>query len=163
MLNLNTDLLVEIVDNFLEPFNCDSDFDSDFFYSSREQRIYFTLAYSERADKLFKQYVFSEFHYEISNIFLLSLLHELGHHFTLSNFSDIEIRKEHKRKRKIEAELTKTDSNEAFLKYFDLPIEKTATEWAINYYKENKKSCDDFYSIFEEAVKKEYERLELAD
>ena len=54
---INYDVLVETVDEFLEPFGCDSDYDNDFFYDKSENTVYFSIIVSERADRLFKEYV----------------------------------------------------------------------------------------------------------
>ena len=54
---LNEDLLVSLVDEFLEPLGCDSDFSSDFSYDPEDDTIYFSIAITERADRLFKSYI----------------------------------------------------------------------------------------------------------
>lgn len=160
---LNEDLLVSLVDDFLEPFGLDSDFDSDFSYDPDDERVYFSIAVSERADRLFKQYVLSHFHFKISNIFMISLLHEVGHAFTLGNFSKMEIKTDHFEKETIEEMLDADDSDDIYSLYFDLKIEKVATEWAVNYYKENTKRCEDFYSKFVNALRAEYKRLGVTE
>lgn len=160
---LNEDLFVSLVDEFLEPFGIDSDFSSDFSYDPEDERVYFSIMVSERADRLFKQYVLSHFHFEISNIFMISLLHEVGHAFTLNSFSKMEIKNDHLAKETIEEMLHADDSDDIYSLYFDLKIERVATAWAINYYKANKKRCDDFYLKFVSALKKEYLRLGLTE
>lgn len=160
---LNEDLLVTIVDEFLSPFGCDSDFDSDFSFDPEDDRVYFSVIVAERADRLFKEYVAKTFNYSIPNIFMLSLLHEVGHFFTLYTFSKEEIKKARKVKKHIEKELEKNNSDEVYSRYFDLSIEKVATEWAINYYKENTKRCEDFYSKFLQTLKAEYKRLGVTE
>jgi hypothetical protein len=160
---LNEDLFVSLVDEFLEPFGIDSDFSSDFSYDPEDERVYFSVMVSERADRLFKQYVLSHFHFEISNIFMISLLHEVGHAFTLNSFSKMEIKNDHLAKETIEEMLHADDSDDIYSLYFDLKIERVATAWAINYYKANKKRCDDFYLKFVSALKKEYLRLGLTE
>ena len=50
---LNEDLLVEMVDEFLEPFGCDSDFDADFSYDPEDETICFSIAITERSNRLF--------------------------------------------------------------------------------------------------------------
>ena len=153
---MNEDLIIEMVDDFLKPFGCDSDLDSDFFYSTEEERVYFSILSSERSDRLFKEYILSHFNYKVSNIFIISLLHEVGHHFTYSFFTRAEKRKAQMEKYRISAELAKNDTDEVYSSYFDISIEKVATEWAINYYKENKKRCDDFYFQFQKTLFEEY-------
>ncbi len=165
---LNEDLLVEMVDEFLEPFGCDSDFSSDFSYDPEEERVYFSIIMSERADKLFKKYVARKFGFDFQNIFMLSLLHEVGHFYTLHTSSDFRVQIAHQPKQLIEQELERLTPDDpcydtVYSNYFDLSIEKVATVWAVNYYKNNRKRCDDFYSKFEQTLKAEYERLGVTE
>ena len=160
MTGLNEDLLVEMVDSFLEPFGCDSDFDSDFFFDPEEDRVYFSIIVSERSDRLFKEYIKKEFHFNVTNIFMISLLHEVGHFFTLRNFSKKKIKAAHEEKNIIAEALEMDNSNdEIYSLYFDLDIEKAATEWAVKYYTANQKRCDDFYKAFLITLQEEYKRL----
>lgn len=163
MIDLDTDKLVEMVDDFLTPFGCDSDFDSDFSYDPEEERVYFSIIVADRADRLFKEYVRKTFSFEIPNIFMLSLLHEVGHFYTLHTFSKMRLRAAHQAKKLIENELKVNDCDEIYSQYFDLSIEKVATAWAVDYYKENKKRCEDFYSSFVQVLKSEYERLGVTE
>jgi hypothetical protein len=61
------------------------------------------------------------------------LLHEVGHHFTLDDLEEDEEEYCMKTKKKLHGE-----SVEDNFIYFDLPDEKLATEWAINYINKNK-------------------------
>lgn len=160
---LNEDLLVEMVDEFLEPFGCDSDFSSDFSYDPEDDRVYFSIIVAERSDRLFKQYVSTHFHFETPSIFMLSLLHEVGHAYTLHTFSKMRLETAHEAKKIIEEALEMDDSDEIYSLYFDLSIEKVATAWAVDYYKANRKRCDDFYSRFLQTLKAEYERIGLTE
>ena len=160
---LNEDLLVSLVDEFLKPFGVDSDFSSDFSYDPEDERVYFSIMVSERGDRLFKQYVSSHFHFETPSIFMLSLLHEVGHAYTMPTLSELRIRADHQAKKLIEEALSMDDDDEIYSLYFDLGIEKVATAWAVDYYKANRKRCDDFYSRFLQTLKAEYERIGLTE
>lgn len=160
---LNEDLLVEMVDEFLEPFGVDSDFSSDFSYDPEDDRVYFSIIVTERFDRLFKQYVSTHFHFETPSIFMLSLLHEVGHAYTLHTFSKMRLKTDHEAKKLIEEVLEIDNSDEIYSLYFDLSIEKVATAWAVDYYKANRKRCDDFYSKFLQTLKAEYERIGLTE
>lgn len=160
---LNEDLLVEMVDEFLEPFGVDSDFSSDFSYDPEDDRVYFSIIVAERSDRLFKQYVSTHFHFETPSIFMLSLLHEVGHAYTLHTFSKMKLETAHEAKKIIEEALEIDNSDEIYSLYFDLSIEKVATAWAVDYYRANRKRCDDFYSKFLQTLKAEYERIGLTE
>ena len=163
MCGINEDMLVEMVDEFLSPFGCDSDFSSDFSYDPEDDRVYFSIIVSERADRLFKEYVSTHFHFETPSIFMLSLLHEVGHAYTLHTFSKMRLETAHEAKKIIEEALEMDDSDEIYSLYFDLSIEKVATAWAVDYYRANRKRCDDFYSKFVSALHAEYKRIELTE
>ena len=161
--NLDIDTLVSMVDTFLEPFGLDSDFDTDFFYDPEDETVFFSLIISERADRLFRKYVHDTFSFNIPNIFMFSLLHEVGHSQTLWTFPKKILRDTEEQKRKISKALEKTNSDEFFLKYFDLEVERLATEWAVNYYKTNTKQCEDFYSIFSKELHRQYAEIGLTE
>ena len=163
MKTLNEDLLISIVDDFLKPFGCNSDFDTDFSYDPEDERVYFSIAISERAERLYKEYVKKVFHFNFSNIFLMCLLHEVGHFYTLHTFSKIRLTTAHEAKEIIEEALKMDDCDEIYSLYFDVSIEKVATAWAIDYYKANKKRCDNFYLKFQNALKSEYKRLGVTE
>ena len=164
MMTLDTDILVSLVDTFLEPLGVSSDFDSDFYYDPEDELVYFSVLFTDRSDRLWKEYIKKTFSFEVDNIFMLSLLHEVGHHYTLNTFSRMRIKTAHQAKELINEELGKLDPSDpaydvVYSNYFDLSIEKVATAWAIDYYKANKKRCDDFYSIFEKELHKQYKAL----
>lgn len=168
MTSLNKDLLVSLVDDFLEPFGLDSELDSDFGYDLNDDTIYFSLLITERSDKLFKEYIEKTFHFIVPNIFIISLLHEVGHYFTLYSFSKMKLKNAHQTKELIENELEKITTDDplydiVYSKYFDLNIEKAATAWAIDYYKNNKARCDEFYSLFEKNLHEEFKRVGLTE
>lgn len=160
---LDEDLLVSLVDEFLEPFGCDSDFSSDFSYDPEDERVYFSIAFSERADRLFRKYVEKTFHFNIPHIFMISLLHEVGHFYTLPMFSKMRLETAHEAKRLIEEALEMDDCDEIYSLYFDLSIEKVATAWAVDYYRKNMKRCEDFYLKFVETLKAEYKRIGVTE
>lgn len=160
---LNEDLLVSLVDEFLEPLGCGADFSSDFGYDPENDTIYFSIAISERANRLFKSYIEKIFHFKVPHIFMISLLHEVGHFYTYHDFSKMRIETAHSAKDLLEEALKMDNDDEIYSLYFDLSIEKVATAWAVDYYRKNMKRCEDFYSKFEKTLKAEYERIGLTE
>jgi len=79
-----------------------------------------------------------------SNVFILSILHELGHAVTVGNFTEEEWETEFHLKEEIGDEVMAAaednDYNEWFYqnqRYFLMPTEKAATDWAVEQYKTN--------------------------
>lgn len=72
--------------------------------------------------------------YEYS-VFTISLLHEIGHFFTLENFPKNERKAYNRAVQVIEVSENRKliTAKEANARYFELPIEKVATLWAIDY------------------------------
>lgn len=164
MKELNQDKLIALVDDFLQPFGCSSDFDSDFSYDPESEIVYFSILVTARSDRLFKKYILDHFNFQVPNIFTISLLHEVGHYFTLSNFSEMELETAHLAKKTIQEMLKMDSSNdEIYTLYFDLNIEKIATAWAIDYYKNHTKRCERFYSKFLKELQDQYEKLNLTE
>lgn len=134
-----TTKLVAQMNSFLRPFNVKSLLGEDFAYYPTTEEIQFTIAMNERSDKVFTKFVMETFHYQIKDIFLLSLLHEVGHHLTLEDFEDYELCEEWANKIMIELEINDTNYDEKQIEYFNLPSEYAATAWAVSYLREHEK------------------------
>ena len=76
------------------------------------------------------------------NVFLMSILHEFGHAMTVGDFSTKDWNEEFAKKEKIGEEMTAENFFEKNQEYFKMPTEKAATDWAVNWYRENKKDAD---------------------
>ena len=80
-----------------------------------------------------------EFAYEYS-LTLWSILHEIGHYYTLDDIEDDE-------DDRIALMLTTSeiaDNEKVQDRYFNMPSEWVATEWAINFIKHNKKNMPSY-------------------
>lgn len=71
------------------------------------------------------------------NIFIMSILHEIGHAITVGNFTTEEWNIEYALKEKIGEDMTEENWFEMNQKYFLMPTEKAATDWAIETYRTN--------------------------
>ena len=85
-----------------------------------------------------------DFDLTAENVFIMSILHELGHCATVNNFTEEEWEFEYHLKNhigdKVLAAAEKDDYDEWFeqnQKYFLMPTEKAATDWAIEQYRAN--------------------------
>jgi hypothetical protein len=124
------------ITNILDTWLADNDFDlttrfeQDFGYYHSENVIAFGLLTTERNDECFSNFV-NDLGGNGELGFLNSFFHELGHHETYDDISD----RDYEYGRMVKAYLAdKEELNEYDLyTYFNLPIERTATEWAVAY------------------------------
>jgi hypothetical protein len=96
------------------------------------------------------------------DIFLLSLLHELGHHETEDDY-DLDYQLDEYDRlcatmslvRELDADNVDAIAKIA-LEYFQLPWEQAATEWALNYMRDNKAEVAAFWKKLSKAIKRVY-------
>lgn len=98
---------------------------------------------NEIVDKWHKQ---QEFYFEGANMILISLLHEIGHFQTLdlNEWLDRNEKVEQLQNFYCEGKITIEELN---FKYFELPNEYKATQWAFEYYKANKSKCENLAKL----------------
>ena len=123
-MNIDTTKLDNILNNFLAPFECSAMLGEDFAYWISDNTITYALLISDQHEDTFLKFVkelFPEIH---ADIFLWSLLHELGHNETNDDFDD----KDHQEYRNFINRQDITDEE-----YYSCPIELAATLWAGEY------------------------------
>ena len=76
------------------------------------------------------------------NLFVWQILHEIGHHFTLRNFTQEELIAVTKKVRRLE-------HNHASNPYYKLPHEVAATAWAVEYANTHQEEIKDFWKKIE--------------
>lgn len=146
-----TDEITNILNKFLEPFEATAFAGTDFSYFYIDSSIEYTFVISERMDRLFMEYAKSIGLKTKIDIFLLSFLHELGHHETLDEIDDDD--EEYSRLIK---ENLNSDNDDNCKIYFALPDEKMATEWAINYINNNMDAIKNLWDQLQPAIMKFY-------
>lgn len=131
--------------NFIKSFvnNIDSaiqiEFDKNFCVNIDEKIVY-VECYEHEKNNLIQDFVEENFNI-IIDPFLIGLLHEIGHIFTF----DILLDEERTIQYLLLQLLYEEDEFKTYsYKYFSLPAEYKATEWAVNYYKQHKELCDNF-------------------
>lgn len=142
---LDTSMIDKVLNDFLEPFEATAEMGDTFCYCFGSSTINYTLV-EEPEEKYFLNHVFSLApDLKGYNGFLISFLHELGHHYTLDELSEDEVNESLDTKRRINNEYTdgRIDLQE---EYFNLPDEVVATNWAIEYIRNNRKKIDEFWS-----------------
>lgn len=94
--------------------------------------VSFTPFYWDTLSKAHCDYVNRTFSVDVSGVyFLFCLLHEIGHHFTVENFSDEELENEIILRQLLDfSEEDAVSVNDA---YFNLPAEEEATKWALEF------------------------------
>lgn len=111
------EIIDNIINNFTEThFGVCASMDTDFFYDPEEDDITYAFVVSEVNDKMFMNCVHSIEPNLNCDIFLLSLLHEVGHHFTWEDLT-------------AEEQAYTPDGEE----YYYSPKEIVATKWAVDY------------------------------
>lgn len=122
-----------ILNDFLEPFECEVEVGPDFAYYYGSSTIMYSFVVSERMDRLFMGFAKSIGLKADIDIFLLSFMHEWGHHMTLEDLSD----GEYKYSQDIKETLSSSDADCDI--YFNLPDELAATTYAIDYINSHEK------------------------
>ena len=138
-------LIKKFIDN-----DCEVCYDDVFFYSPDDELICFTFGEDKESNREWKKFLAEEFNFTLTeeNIFAMSVLHELGHHYTVHLFSDEQWEQE-----ATESTLEGLEGAEKDQAYFRLPIEKAATEWAVMVYRENEKVMHAWNHRFNVAIR----------
>jgi len=127
--------LSKLISKFIEG-DCEVQYELDGFYYYDEGIIGYTLAPQSKEDAIWEQYLKDKYNFIVNktNLFTMSILHELGHHYTLEYLP-----KEEQERDIVSELLAKRDrkytEDELQIAYFDTIRESMATEWAIAYYK----------------------------
>lgn len=142
--------------------------DTDFSYWMDSEEITYGLVVTDYADKMMTTWVKDTFDFKIGNIFVFSILHELGHYFTEDDFTDEEMDADTELKETLEDGLTKLrrrskEYNELYQSYFGLPTEYSATKWAVDWIRENRKEANKLCIECNEALAKFYLRNGVTD
>ena len=116
--------------------------DADFYYHTDKEKVFFSLLVADRADRCFKAFIHKQYGYEVTTdieLFVISVLHEMGHHKTIFSMSDELYNFSEDEEKRINIELTKHDTDEVYSRYFYLPAEIIATDWAMKWVKKHPK------------------------
>lgn len=124
-----------------------------YYYYSK--KVMFKLTENEYEDEWFKEFIFERFGYEVEHPFILSILHEIGHHKAneeitgaISDFCNAE-------KARISKEMESANERESKIlewQYFNLPDEIMATQWAVSYAQTHPKKIKKMWKRCEETL-----------
>ena len=146
----------------LKPFGISKAICSDeYSYNFDEESVNFKLTEGEIEDKWFIDFIKERFNYTPRYPFVISLLHEIGHHKandeivdSISDFCDNE--KERISNNMLTAKTTK-ECKILEWQYFNLPDEIMATAWAVNFAKKHPKKIKKMWLKMKEALLNFYE------
>lgn len=144
--------ITEIINEFLEPFECEAKVGLDFAFYSESNTITYSLVLVDKFAQSFENYCKSLFPDVQANIFIWSLLHEVGHRETEDDFDDEEWEEY------MEAEGSGLSEQE----YYNLPIEYAATAWAGEYIQSHVEEIAELWNKLQFAIKNFYSELNIA-
>ena len=130
-----------IINEFLDQFGLTAQLESEFSYWPDDFHIGYALTVVDAADKYFLPFCEHIDNRVKADAFLVSLMHEVGHHFTQFSFSDETWEQNDEVKEHISVVLGKCPNKAAKQNnvYFNLETEKAATAWGLNYLATKKK------------------------
>ena len=146
--------LNKVITQALEPFGITSAKLSDeYCYYFEEESIDYTLEIKEN-DYFFNDFVEEYFGYKITNIFIFSLLHEIGHHLNNDCIEGSLYEYCQREKERLDESIVNTDEEyrQKNYEYFLLPDEMLATSWAVDYAKSHPKQLSIMWDKIEEGI-----------
>lgn len=127
--------LTKVVEKFIG-HDCAVHMSDCFCYEPDTEEIGITLFEDNDANREWAKYLKDTFNFTLTreNLFAMSVLHELGHHYTVDYFNDDEWAEQASEKL-----LNLLTGSARYQAYYNQPIEKAATMWAVEVFNENKK------------------------
>lgn len=136
---------------------------TDFEYDFEDSTIHFAVVLSSLVEDWFYQFITSNFDFPYTcDPFITSFFHELGHDQTYMDFTEDEYEKYRK---DVDDIAQMDDTKDKNMTYFSLPFEFAATEWAVQYIKENKEEIREFWRVCSKLILNIYKQnnIEMED
>ena len=133
----------------------------EYSYYFQSEKIMYKLTEGSAEDEWFKEFIFERFGYKVEYPFILSVLHEIGHHKANDEIHDAIYDFCMDEKQRINQEMQTANAGESKIlewQYFNLPDEIMATQWAVNYAKKHPRKIKKMWSACELALKEFYEK-----
>ena len=138
------------VNKFVAPFGVKAKLGTDFCYVSDKSTVYYSFAVPDRNRETWARWCASISPEVKVDIFLSSLMHEVGHHMTMESIDPAVQRYCDDMKVKIDGWAEDEDNTisgeELDFMYYGLPDEIAATEWGLNYISCAHKVCKKFWN-----------------
>lgn len=148
---LKVDKINQILNDFLAPFECECELGTDFEYITTDSLIRYALVVPGGSSEAFLHHVEQLFPNIKADIFIWSVLHELGHHETVDDFED-EDWEDYMEK------CGRGLSNEA---YFELDIEDAATRWAGEYIQSHVEEIAKLWKDLQDAIQELFSSIHI--
>lgn len=151
-----------LIKDFLAPYaDVNIVCSSDFYYDDESNEIGWSFLSNERQDRTFCDFFENTLHCPICNTFIYSIFHEFGHKMTYNSFSGVDWMVY--RLQVDDIECISEDKEEREYIYYNLPIERAASEWAVNFITEHLEEIKDWFdNYFVDAANKIFEDEELS-
>ena len=160
------DKLNKAISKELKPFGISSASLSDeYAYYFEDESVAFKLT-SAIEDRWFNEFIAERFNYVCDVPFVLSLLHEIGHHKANDEIEGAiyDFCMAEKERISEEMQTANADQSKALeWQYFNLPDEIMATQWAVNYAKKHPKKIQDMWKRMKANILAFYAENGLAD
>ena len=149
-----------IINEFLDQFGLTAQLESEFSYWRDDFHIGYALVVVDAADKYFLPFCEHIDNRVKADAFLISLMHEVGHHFTQFSFSDETWEQNNEVKEYISVALGKCPDKAAKWNnvYFNLETEKAATAWGLNYLATHSEEVAEFWAELQPAIMRFYRK-----
>ena len=146
----------------LEPFGIQKAFcGTEYSFSWINESISFKITEGTVEDVWFLEFIKNRFGIEPQS-FIISILHEVGHYKANDEIEGAIFDFCLAEKNRISAEMQTADeirSKELEFEYFNLPDEIMATQWAVNYIKNNTERIKIMWHNIQKALKKFYKKI----
>lgn len=169
------DALEDMLNSFVSIFDIEARFvfDGDFEAIPDDDLVIVPLLFGDASATAFMEHIAQNYdipHFNpmtANNIFIFSLLHEIGHCMTEalieSDYDDDEIEIIEAERAMINEAIADVAINSEewhtlYDRYFCLPDEHLATDWAVEYYTKHRAECDKFAEQYHEAMRVFIER-----
>lgn len=137
----------------------DAKLSTEYSYMGEKERVTYKLTETIE-DEIFNAFVFDRFGYKVENTFIFSLLHEVGHHLANDEIKGAICEFCNNEKDRIEKAMqtaeTENEIKEIEYQYFNLPDEIMATQWAVNYARQNPLEVGVMWACIKQELEKFY-------
>lgn len=137
----------------------------EYAYHFDDESITFKIT-EDIEDEWFTEFIKERFDYEVQYPFVISILHEVGHHKTGDDIVDSVYQFCIDEKERIDEEMSTEDdpiSKELEWQYFNLPDEIMATQWAVNYAKKHPRIIKKMWDEIQKAFSDFYTKNNVTD